>query len=98
VQKLCERLEAKIFVSADRRRRPNRYRACVDRESLTVRRLKAVADDLYSGSLTPLVSQLLKGGSFTPQEIETLRDEVERLSEETKRRPAPRKRKRGGAR
>ncbi len=95
VQKLCERLEAKKCVTADRRRRPNLFRARVDRESLTVRKLKAVADDLYAGSLTPLVSQLLRGGSFSPDEIEALRGEVERLAEDAANRATPRKSKRG---
>jgi predicted transcriptional regulator len=82
VQKLCERLEAKGCVAADRRRRPKRYRARVDRESLSARKLRAVAVDLYAGALIPLVSQLLRDGPFSREEIEQLRAEVERLAGE----------------
>ena len=91
-QKLCECLEGKELVVADRSQRPKRFRSTVDRASLSVRKLQAVADDLYSGSVTPLVSQLLRGGSFSSEEIDALRAEVERLAVESPRR---RKKRRG---
>lgn len=92
VQKLCERLEGKELVAADRSGRPKRYRATVDRASLTERKLQAVADDLHQGSVTPLVSQLLRGGKFSPDEIETLRSEVEQLASRRERKGASAKR------
>ena len=92
VQKLCERLEGKEVISIDRSSRPKRCAARVDRADLSVRKLQAVADDLYEGSVKPLVSQLLRGGRFTAQEIESLRAEVERLESA---KPKSTRRKRG---
>lgn len=88
VQKLCDRLEAKGLVEADRDRRPKVLRAKIDRSSLSVRKLRAVAEELYSGSLTPLVSQLLRGGTFSAEEIHQLRDQIERLALESTPRDA----------
>ena len=79
VQKLCERLEAKRVVRADRRRRPYRFVARMDRDSLMERKLKAVAEELCAGSLSPLVSNLLRGGRFSSEELRELRQAVEQL-------------------
>ena len=98
VQKLCERLEGKELVVADRSRRPKRYRAVVDRASLTERRLRAVADDLHDGALAPLMSQLLRGGSFTTDEIASLREEVDRLAAEAGKSSTQRSRGKRGRR
>lgn len=79
VQKLCERLQDKGLVRVDRRKRPKRFAACVDRQSLLSRKLRSLADELCSGSFAPLMSQLLQGGRFSGEELRKLRDEVEKL-------------------
>jgi len=86
VQKLCERLRAKGYVASDRRRRPHRYSARVDREELIGRQLRTLAERLCEGSFVPLISHLMDGGRMRPDEIEALRRKVEELEEERRRR------------
>jgi len=78
VQKLLERLEGKGCV----RRQAgdgggaggaHRFTATVGKEELVGGRLKAVADKFCEGSLTPLVTQLVKAGKFTADEVRELR-------------------------
>ncbi len=74
VQKLLERLEAKGCVR--RERGPIHYfQAAIDREVLIGRRLREVADALCGGSLTPLLTHLVKGEGLSTRE----RDELRRL-------------------
>lgn len=84
VQKLCERLAEKGFVARDRRTRPQQFSAAIDREELIGRQLKQVADKLCAGSLTPLLSHLVKGHTFRKDEIAGLSALVERLDRQTR--------------
>src|ERR1700687_2506317 len=59
-QKLLERLEAKRFVSRNRRPWPHVFSAAIDREALIGMRLRVMADKLCGGSLTPLLTQLVQ--------------------------------------
>ena len=59
VQKLLERLEAKGCVRRDRQPWPHLFVATVDRDDLIGRRLRAVAEKLCGGSLTPLLTHLI---------------------------------------
>src|SRR3954465_3300162 len=61
VQKLLERLESKGFVRRDRSSPVHVFRAALDRDALIGRRLRAVADSLCGGSLTPLLTHLVEG-------------------------------------
>ncbi|MCS6851912.1 MAG: BlaI/MecI/CopY family transcriptional regulator [Gemmataceae bacterium] len=89
VQKLLERLEAKKCVRRDRRTAVHVFEATVQREELIGRRLRAVADKLCGGSLTPLLTHLVQTSGLTPQERQELRDLIDRLDRPTSR-PAPR--------
>src|SRR5437764_1258620 len=60
VQKLLERLEAKRFVSRKREPAAHTFRAAVAREELIGRRLRATAEKLCGGSLTPILLHLLR--------------------------------------
>jgi predicted transcriptional regulator len=60
VQKLLERLEAKGYVSRDRRERAHRFRALISREDFLRLRLQGLADRLCDGSIVPLVTTLLR--------------------------------------
>src|SRR6516165_4993554 len=60
VQKLLERLESKGFVTRDRSRAVHVFAATVDRETLIGRRLRATAEQLCGGSLTPLLLHLVR--------------------------------------
>ena len=82
VQKLLDRLEAKGFVGRDRSESVHVFRAAVDREELIGRRLRAVADTLCGGSLTPLLTHLVRGGDLSSRERDELRALIERLDRE----------------
>jgi BlaI family penicillinase repressor len=79
VQKLLDRLEAKGSVDRDRSESVHVFRATIDREELIGRKLQAVAETLCGGSLTPLLSHLVRGGRLTEKERSDLRSLIERL-------------------
>jgi predicted transcriptional regulator len=81
VQKLLERLEAKGYVSRSRGPEVVSFTALVGREQLISRRLREVADKLCGGSLTPLLTSLVRAQPLTAGELDELRallDELER--------------------
>lgn len=80
VQKLLERLEAKGYVTSRRDGPQREFTAVVPREELIARRVRAVADDLCDGSLTPLLSSLVEAGPLSDDELRELRALVRRLS------------------
>jgi BlaI family transcriptional regulator, penicillinase repressor len=81
VQKLLERLEAKGWVTRDRSEAVQRFVAAADRDELIGRRLQGIAEELCEGSLTPLLSHLVKRKRLTPQDKQELRNLVEHLTD-----------------
>jgi predicted transcriptional regulator len=79
VQKLLERLEAKECVVRNRSEPVHVFAPAIGRDELIGRRLRAVADALCGGSLTPLLTQLVQGGELTAQDREELRTLIDRL-------------------
>jgi predicted transcriptional regulator len=79
VQKLLERLEQKGCVKRDRSESVHVFTASVDRSALIGRRLRAVADALCGGSLTPLLTHLVEGEGMSPAERKELRSLIDRL-------------------
>jgi predicted transcriptional regulator len=79
VQKLLDRLEAKEFVTRDRSGIVHVFRASVGREELIRRRLRAVADTLCGGSMTPLLTHLVQAEKLSSRERESLRKMLEDL-------------------
>jgi predicted transcriptional regulator len=81
VQKLLERLEAKGCVRRDRSSWAHVFRAVLDRDELIGRRLHAVAEKLCGGSLTPLLTNLVRSKRLTARErrdIRALMDELDK--------------------
>jgi predicted transcriptional regulator len=78
VQKLLDRLESKGFVERDRRSNVHVFRATIGRDELIGRRLKAMADTLCGGSLTPLLTQLVQSDGLSVKD----RNELRRLIDE----------------
>jgi predicted transcriptional regulator len=79
VQKLLERLERKGFVLRERRPAAHTFAAAVPREELIGRRLQAVAEELCGGSLTPLLTHLVRAKRLSArerQELHALIDDV----------------------
>ena len=68
-----------------RRARPRGSRACLpapgieSRDELIGRRLRAVADSLCGGSLSPLLTHLVEGRGLSEEERRELRALVEKL-------------------
>ncbi len=79
VQKLLERLETKGCVARDRSGAVHVFRPAVDRDELIGRRLRAVADSLCGGSMTPLLTHLVEGKGLSAKEQRELRALIERL-------------------
>jgi BlaI family transcriptional regulator, penicillinase repressor len=79
VQKLLERLESKGFVGRDRSAPVHVFQAVVNRDELIGRRLRAVADSLCGGSLTPLLTHLVEGRGLSAQEQRALRAMIDKL-------------------
>jgi predicted transcriptional regulator len=79
VQKLLDRLEAKGFVTRDRRALVHVFAAAVNRDELIGRRLRAVADSLCGGSLSPLLTHLVEGRGLSEPERRELRSLIDRL-------------------
>ena len=81
VQKLLERLETKGCVDRDRTETVHRFRATLDRDTLIGRRLRAVAETLCEGSLTPILTHLVRTESLSDDDRRALRALVEQLGE-----------------
>ena len=79
VQKLLDRLEAKGCVARDRGGPVHVFRAAIDRDELIGRRLRAVADSLCGGSLSPLLTHLVEGRGLSEAERRELRALIGRL-------------------
>ncbi len=90
VQKLLERLEGKGCVSRDRRPPVHVFTASIDRDQLVGRRLQAVAEQLCGGSLTPLLTNLVRGQRLSERERKELRTLIDELEHEER----PRSRRR----
>src|SRR5438067_6068314 len=84
VQKLLERLEAKGFVTRDRRPAAHTFAAAMGRDDLIGRRLQAMAEQLCGGSLTPLLTHLVKGRRLSARERQDLRDLINELGRKDK--------------
>src|SRR5262245_55778961 len=85
VQKLLERLEDKRWVERDRSGPVQLFRATADRDDLIGRRLRGIAEELCDGSLTPLLSHLVQNERLSAADRRALRDLIERLDENPKR-------------
>lgn len=79
VQKLLDRLEGKACVTRERRSPVQVFAAAVDREELIGRRLRSVAEKLCGGSLTPLLTHLVRTSRLSARDRQELRALVEEL-------------------
>jgi predicted transcriptional regulator len=84
VQKLLDRLEGKGFVRRDRRPPAHAFAAAVGRDDLIGRRLQAVAEQLCGGSLTPLLTHLVKAKRLSARERQDLRELIDALDQKNK--------------
>jgi predicted transcriptional regulator len=82
VQKLLDRLEVKGFVCRDRSGAAHTFAAAVGREEIIGRRLRDVAEKLCGGSLTPLLTHLVRTRALSAREREELRALIEELDDQ----------------
>ncbi len=85
VQKLLDRLESKGCVSRDRTATVHVFQASIDRDELIGRRLRAVADSLCGGSLSPLLTHLVQGKELSEEERRELRTLIDQLDRKGRR-------------
>jgi predicted transcriptional regulator len=81
VQKLLDRLEVKRCVSRDRSGSAHVFRAAVRREDLIGRRLQDMAEKLCGGSLTPLLTHLVRARHLSPRDRQALRELIDNLDD-----------------
>lgn len=81
VQKLLERLEAKGCVARNRSAFAHVFAAAVEREQVIAQRLRAVAEQLCEGSLTPLLLQLVHGAKLSAEERAALRKLIDEAND-----------------
>jgi predicted transcriptional regulator len=79
VQKLLERLESKGHVHRDRTSHAHRFSSRTDCDTLVGLRLRAIAEKLCGGSMTPLLTQLLRAEALSARERQELRDLIDKL-------------------
>jgi predicted transcriptional regulator len=83
VQKLLERLQVKGYVTLQPGPGPRTFAAAISRDELISRRLRDMADELCDGSLTPLLSNLVRARPLTSRQVQELRnllDDLQRRS------------------
>jgi predicted transcriptional regulator len=94
VQKLLERLEGKSFCERDRSGPAHCFTARVCRDELIGRRLRTVAEKLCGGSLTPLLTHLVRVEKLSAADRARLRDLIDELGKDLNdKRPRARKKK-----
>ena len=79
------RLEQKGYVASDKRGLAYVYRATLTRERVTRSRLKSLVQQLYDGAAAPMVLQLIRTQSFSPDEIAALHALIDELDTKAKR-------------
>jgi BlaI family transcriptional regulator, penicillinase repressor len=82
VQKLLDRLETKGCVRRDRGGAAHTFAAAVNRDQLIGRRLQDVAEKLCGGSLTPLLTHLVRSRPLSAAEREELRSLIDEMDTE----------------
>ena|SRR5262245_7577069 len=87
VQKLLERLEAKECVARDRSAPVHVFSATLGRDELVGRRLQAVAEKLYGGSWTPLLTTLVQSQRLSVDDRRKLRQLIDDHNAPAARKP-----------
>lgn len=79
---LLQRLHEKNVVKIDRSGFAHVFEAAVSRDELVQSRLGELADELCEGTATPLMLALVEGQKFSPDEIQRLRELLNKLEAE----------------
>lgn len=84
VQKLLARLQKKQIVKRLKGRTPIQFDAAIERTELINRRLRDTAEKLCEGSLTPLLTQLVRATPFTDADRRKMLDLIEKLDQQNR--------------
>jgi predicted transcriptional regulator len=79
VQKLLKRLENKGCIKRNRSTWPHQFTALLDRDGLIERRLQNTAIDLCQGSMTPLLTHLIRVTRLSRKDRNELRNLLDEL-------------------
>jgi predicted transcriptional regulator len=85
VQKLLERLEGKDCIRRERAAGAHVFSAVLGPGELIGRRLRAMAEKLCGGSLTPLLTHLVKAERLTAKQRQELRALIDRLDQKSRK-------------
>ncbi|MFH1267904.1 MAG: BlaI/MecI/CopY family transcriptional regulator [Planctomycetota bacterium] len=80
VKRLLARLESKGYVARDRHAVVHVFEAVVDRDELVGRRLKALADSLCDGSISPLLTHLAGSERLSEEQQDALLSLIRELT------------------
>lgn len=87
VQKLLDRLEVKGFIVRRRGVTPHTFETTIDRDGLIGRKLEDMAEKLCGGSLTPLLTHLVRARRLSNRERQELRQLIDALDEKHRKGP-----------
>ena len=87
VQKLLERLEGKDCIRRERTEGAHVFSPVLGPEELIGRRLRAMAEKLCGGSLTPLLTHLVKAERLTAKQRQELRALIDELDQKPRKTP-----------
>ena len=90
-QKLLDRLVWKGCVERDRSSRPHMFRATVSRDEFAGYRIQALANKLYEGSISPVLTSLVQSKQVSKKELAEIRQLIDELSARPKRKSTKRK-------
>lgn len=83
VQRLLQRLEEKGFVTRDRSLSVHFFSAAISRESYGGQQLASLAEKLTSGSIAPLITNLVEQNKVSQKDLNRIRSVLEQLNQET---------------
>ena len=95
VKRLLARLESKGYVRRDRSQPVHVFDAVVDRDALVGRRLRALADSLCDGSISPLLTHLAQSEGLTDEQQRSLLSLIREFKGQSRRGTSSRKRQPG---
>jgi BlaI family transcriptional regulator, penicillinase repressor len=81
VQKLLERLESDGCVVRERGGKAHTFAAAVEKDELIGRRLRSVAEKLCGGSVTPILTHLVRTRQLSARERAELRALIDEMDE-----------------
>ena len=87
VQRLLQRLEEKGFVTRDKGLSVHFFSAAISRESYGGQQLETLADKLTSGSIAPLITNLVEQNKISDSDLQRIRSVLEQLKQDAK--PGP---------